>query len=632
VTVSRTAKEDPVVKANVSVDNPNAVAVESLRRAKQGSLWAGAGRLMGIGAFAVLGWTASSENDVSSVPLRLVALVVFYAGLSFYNRGKRMQSMPPQALLALDHRPPVLYLRAFKDDKAAAERPLSRLLGFIVVFFGVPTEEEQLAEAMNDIGPMIAIGKPGEKLPELGASRIYVSDADWQSQVRALMAGARLVVLRAANTDGFWWEMKQAPKYIAPERVMFLLPFKKDEYEKFCKRAHGLLPRSLPDYEGAANLVGSQLRAMLYFDRDWTPHIQKLRVPFSFSLTPLISALKKAMRPMIERMPAEERSTPARRRNGFAWLRTIPAVLFLSVGISALAAGANATRVSWAVAANDRGAFLYDQRNFDGALAEFNRALRWKPDLVSALSNVGQIWLDKGDVQRAQDEFEKGLRHNPNSAVLHNGVGLVLLKKRDRAGAIAAFQRAAHLEPALAAPHENLCQVLSEQNNVDETASACRDALRVNPSSANAHYLLGNLARLQSDYAAAIDHYRDAIRLFPLSSLAHNNIGWTLAKTGKIDEAILEYREAIRLEPNSSLVHGNLGDALLAKRDWAGAATEFTAALRSSPNEPSLHYNLAFALNKQGMYAAARNELVIAYKLAPNDPTIRRAYMEIVRR
>ena len=39
-----------------------------------------------------------------------------------------------------------------------------------------PGPEQELAVLMGRLGPVVAIGKPGERLPELGAARLYVAD------------------------------------------------------------------------------------------------------------------------------------------------------------------------------------------------------------------------------------------------------------------------------------------------------------------------------------------------------------------------------------------------------------------------------------------------------------------------
>lgn len=125
-----------------------------------------------------------------------------------------------------DSRPPVLYLRSFKDDPVMSRPGL-----FHITIPSVTTIEEQLAMVLNEIGPVTAIGKPGERLPALGARRLYVDDADWQEKVSELMAQSRLVIFRLAKTEGFWWELERAAATVSPERLVLLVPFKQKESE-----------------------------------------------------------------------------------------------------------------------------------------------------------------------------------------------------------------------------------------------------------------------------------------------------------------------------------------------------------------------------------------------------------------
>jgi len=119
--------------------------------------------------------------------------LIAFIGVKCRKRGKQMGVESAQALLAEDNRPPVVYLRSFQDDYVTAEGTLSTpelgafggalvggMLEALDLAGGTVTEEEQLAEALKDVGPFVAIGKPGEKLPQLGASRMYLQDSEWR--------------------------------------------------------------------------------------------------------------------------------------------------------------------------------------------------------------------------------------------------------------------------------------------------------------------------------------------------------------------------------------------------------------------------------------------------------------------
>ena len=262
-------------------------------------------------------------------------------GVACSKRGKKLRLIGAQALMAQDGRSPVLYLRSFVDDAKEARilpNPLIGFFGLLFVFaeavFGALSEEEQLADAVDEIGPLVAIGKPGEKLPELGAARLYVSDSEWRERVDQLMARAQLVILLAGTTEGFWWELKRTADQGAPEKLVLLFPFGKGRYRKFCERAERLLPHKLPEFPGGWRFR-SRLRAILYFGPDWTPHIARLKV--GFSINPLVPTLRKALQPIIEQLhiSTKQGSKPVRGYLSKA-MATIPGMLVGMFGMGFL--------------------------------------------------------------------------------------------------------------------------------------------------------------------------------------------------------------------------------------------------------------------------------------------------------
>src|SRR5262245_6770014 len=87
--------------------------------------------------------------------------------------ARRMHARLNLANQPADMRAPVIYLRSFHSDKRLARRPLA--IGRVVSIY---TEEEQLVQAVREVGPVVAVGRPGERLPRLGAQRVYLEDMD----------------------------------------------------------------------------------------------------------------------------------------------------------------------------------------------------------------------------------------------------------------------------------------------------------------------------------------------------------------------------------------------------------------------------------------------------------------------
>ena len=89
-----------------------------------------------------------------------------------YGRRMRLEERRRRSKIVEVHdlreREFVLYLRSFTDDVG------SRVMGI-----GGLTMEEQFVRTLNQIGPVVAIGSPGEAQPHAGAYRVYLDNTAW---------------------------------------------------------------------------------------------------------------------------------------------------------------------------------------------------------------------------------------------------------------------------------------------------------------------------------------------------------------------------------------------------------------------------------------------------------------------
>jgi TM2 domain-containing membrane protein YozV len=190
------------------------------RQARSGALarLSGANLLMVIFAFTSLYEEGVLDPYIESwlfVPMLIAFIAIGRAGVLCFRRGWRFEAVGAEGLVAQDARTPIVYIRSFKND----ERIASRFLW--TAAFSV---EQELATVMNRVGPMIAIGKPGEALPQLGAARLYVDDDHWRSTITDLMKRARLVVVLAGGTANLQWEIDQAAALVSRQRLIFIVP------------------------------------------------------------------------------------------------------------------------------------------------------------------------------------------------------------------------------------------------------------------------------------------------------------------------------------------------------------------------------------------------------------------------
>lgn len=143
--------------------------------------------------------------------------LAFYASIGVERRHQmamRFAKTGAVGILSRTQRSPVLYLRSFASDVADAKASWR---------VGV-SAEERLCGSLRRIGPVVALGRPGENLPCAGAFRVYAEQEHWQAVFAALLRSARLVAIRPGSSPGFDWEITTLLTSVDPTRVLLFTP------------------------------------------------------------------------------------------------------------------------------------------------------------------------------------------------------------------------------------------------------------------------------------------------------------------------------------------------------------------------------------------------------------------------
>jgi hypothetical protein len=205
----------------------------------------------------------AKEEGLSVFSLSMFA---FYLGIFILllRRSKRYM-INSQKILLKDARSPILYLRAFLEETDA-----------VGAYRDGAKSDETLALALKNVGPLVAVGKPGDNLQPLGAVRLYFDHDEWQENIEALMSLSQLVIIQAGyssklDQSGLEWEMLTAMKELKPEQLVYSFlswqelskRSRQHEYEIFAMQYRRVTGRDLPELIGGAYF--------LYFDQDWRP-------------------------------------------------------------------------------------------------------------------------------------------------------------------------------------------------------------------------------------------------------------------------------------------------------------------------------------------------------------------------
>ncbi|HBB95585.1 MAG TPA: hypothetical protein DC054_09350 [Blastocatellia bacterium] len=151
----------------------------------------------------------------SLMSLALVGVLPFVTAWIKSTRmlAQRLTKVDAQLVLTQDTRAPIFYLRSFLDRYSGND-----------ILAQSESDENMIFPVLNEVGPVIALGQPGETLPPLGATRLYLEkDSDWQTTVTDYLSRSRLVVISPGHSDGVIWETSKAFQLGQHEKVIISL-------------------------------------------------------------------------------------------------------------------------------------------------------------------------------------------------------------------------------------------------------------------------------------------------------------------------------------------------------------------------------------------------------------------------
>lgn len=160
---------------------------------------------------------AATQSMVAALPL-----LAAFAGYPLTLMRARQVVQPSLAeVRARDGRKPVLLLRSFQDDTIQMIHRFRTRIGDAEQ---TRRFEQQVAGMLEAFGPLIAVGKPGEELPQIGAARAYLSEAEWQPAVIRWIDEAVFITMIAGATEWIRWELGRILEMGRVQHLLILVP------------------------------------------------------------------------------------------------------------------------------------------------------------------------------------------------------------------------------------------------------------------------------------------------------------------------------------------------------------------------------------------------------------------------
>ncbi|MEN3536733.1 hypothetical protein AAH991_16585 [Microbispora sp. ZYX-F-249] len=278
---------------------------------------------------------SEADGDVARLPVcvsLLIVAAVLVTGILLFagsggllKRGRRHRHRVIPSFDELVGERYLLYLRPFFIDPLMALPPAEAPGWQSRSPFELPglTQEEFLVRQFRGLGRIVAIGQPGERLPEIGAERGYLPAADdWQESVSRLLRGAHAVIITASPGPGTMWEFTEAVRTVAPARLLVLVygdedyrAFREGVAQEYATRSSAEaagaewppLPR-LPDIPPAPPAKGLPwdfpLEGILSFDHRWRPRFTRFptAVPRMRHVWTIRRLVRRELKPVLDQV------------------------------------------------------------------------------------------------------------------------------------------------------------------------------------------------------------------------------------------------------------------------------------------------------------------------------------------
>ncbi|HXS75882.1 MAG TPA: tetratricopeptide repeat protein [Terracidiphilus sp.] len=148
----------------------------------------------------------------------------------------------------------------------------------------------------------------------------------------------------------------------------------------------------------------------------------------------------------------------------------------------------------------------FNENDYHGAIASFERAIALHPKYVEAENNIGLAWRELNEMEKARTAFETAIEWqgtSPADAQPFLNLGKLYGDQHQPDKAISYLNRASDLAPANPTIHEELSHIFAAQNEMQKAQSELEKAIALAPNISSLHYQLGQIYRKQGLAAKA---------------------------------------------------------------------------------------------------------------------------------
>ncbi len=264
---------------------------------------------------------------------------------------------------------------------------------------------------------------------------------------------------------------------------------------------------------------------------------------------------------------------------------------------------------------------FWRNRIFENAQKALNHASFYGPGTITVFDAVslnisGDKLYQEGDIQGAIEEFQAALKLEPHNINVHNSLGVSYAILGQNEMALGEFESVLEIDPdnAMALYNAGLIYDL-----MDDTEKALEYFLHGDKLGENVFEVslqIGKLYTQREEYQVALEHLEKAIRQNPESAAPFRYLGDCLAGLKRYKEAVQAFKKAIKYNPYDAHSISGLGYLFDAMEENPEITTTFYQhSVNLAPENGLFRFRLGLIYYKQEMLYEALEEFLYASKL-----------------
>jgi tetratricopeptide (TPR) repeat protein/predicted Ser/Thr protein kinase len=276
-----------------------------------------------------------------------------------------------------------------------------------------------------------------------------------------------------------------------------------------------------------------------------------------------------------------------------------------------------------------RGQLYHEQRDFEEAIACYNRALTKDGKFVESYLGRAQVLMEQGNVALAVHDYSGAIALKPNFPAAHHALGLAHLQLGEPEQAVQNFTQAVRLDPAFAEGYHQRGNAHLLSGNIEKSLADYDQAIQIAPRFADCYFSRGQALERKNDWEGAVVAYTEALRASP-KALFYCARASVKRHRGDMASAVEDYNSAIRWEPNYSQAYSDRAMAYADKQDTRQALLDIHEAIylleQETPAEKKVaaeaYYRLGLIYAKATDYEKAVKSYTQALALSPELPLV----------